>query len=84
MSFIFMNLKNIHFLSECPAFTVEGSIQESWDASPTGTTATIECAVTHSLVGTSTLTCQEGGSWSNDVPQCDESKYVTIHYISIA
>eukprot|EP00116_Pleurobrachia_bachei_P005144 sb/3465406/ len=55
---------------ECPAFTVDGSTQGSWTTSPTGTTATIECADTHSLVGTATLTCQEDGSWSSDIPQC--------------
>ena len=67
----------------CPAFTVEGSIQGSWAASPTGTTATIECAVTHSLVGTSTLTCQDDGSWSTDIPHCDKSKFIIHTSISL-
>eukprot|EP00116_Pleurobrachia_bachei_P001031 sb/3461293/ len=57
---------------ECPAFTVDGSTQGSWTASPTGTTATIKCAATHILVGNSTLNCQEDGSWSSDLPQCDK------------
>eukprot|EP00116_Pleurobrachia_bachei_P007648 sb/3467910/ len=55
---------------ECPAFTVEGSTEGIWTASLTGTTATIECDATHILIGT--LTCQEDGSWSSDVPQCDK------------
>eukprot|EP00116_Pleurobrachia_bachei_P009195 sb/3469457/ len=58
---------------ECPSFTVEGSTQGNWSASPTGTTVTIECATTHYvLAGSATLTCQDDGSWSSDVPQCDE------------
>eukprot|EP00116_Pleurobrachia_bachei_P011889 sb/3472151/ len=56
----------------CPAFTVEGSTQGSWTDSPMGTTATIECAASHILVGSATLTCQEDRSWSSDNPQCDE------------
>eukprot|EP00116_Pleurobrachia_bachei_P007423 sb/3467685/ len=55
----------------CPAFTVEGSTQESWTDSLIGTTTTIECAASHILVGSGTLTCQEGGTWSSDIPQCD-------------
>ena len=56
--------------TECPAFTVEGSTQGDWTASPAGTTATIECAANHILVGSAALTCQEDLSWSSDVPQC--------------
>eukprot|EP00116_Pleurobrachia_bachei_P012374 sb/3472636/ len=57
---------------KCPAFTVEGSTQGNWTASPTGTTATIKCEANHIFVGSATLTCQEDGSWSSDVPQCDK------------
>eukprot|EP00116_Pleurobrachia_bachei_P010896 sb/3471158/ len=57
---------------ECPAFTISGSTQGNWAASPTGTTITIECSATHSLVGSSTMTCQEDGSWSSYVPQCNK------------
>eukprot|EP00116_Pleurobrachia_bachei_P003169 sb/3463431/ len=57
---------------ECPVFSVEGSTQGNWTASSAGTTATIECAATHILTGSAALTCQEDGSWSSDVPQCNE------------
>ena len=69
-------LTPLSFYSEpmCPAFTVEGSTQENWPASPTGTTVTIEChATTHILVGSAALTCQEDRSWSSVVPQCDKT-----------
>eukprot|EP00116_Pleurobrachia_bachei_P007028 sb/3467290/ len=56
---------------ECPTFTVEGSTQGSWAASPTGTTATIQCAANHILVGNATLTCDDDGSWSSAEPSCD-------------
>eukprot|EP00116_Pleurobrachia_bachei_P006753 sb/3467015/ len=52
---------------ECLAFTVDGSTQGSWTASPVGTTVTIECAATHSLVGNAKLTCQEDGSCINQL-----------------
>eukprot|EP00116_Pleurobrachia_bachei_P005695 sb/3465957/ len=55
---------------ECPAFTVEGSTQWNWPTSPSGTTATIECTADHILIGSSTLTCQDDGSWSSGIPQC--------------
>nr|AFK75437.1 putative secretory peptide-27 [Pleurobrachia bachei] len=55
---------------KCPAFTVEGSTQRNWADSPAGTTATIGCAATHILMGNATLTCQQDGSWSSDLPQC--------------
>eukprot|EP00116_Pleurobrachia_bachei_P010089 sb/3470351/ len=54
---------------KCPAFSVEGSTQGSWNASPIGTTVTVECAANHILVGNATLICQEGGSHDN-IPQC--------------
>ena len=56
---------------ECTAFTVDDSTQGSWTATPIGTTVTIECPSTHSLVGSATLTCKQDGSWSDTVPQCD-------------
>eukprot|EP00116_Pleurobrachia_bachei_P009403 sb/3469665/ len=56
----------------CPAFSVDGSAQGNWTASPTGTTATIECAANHILVGSATLNCQENGTWSSDIPLCDK------------
>ena len=59
---------------ECPSFTVGGSTQGSWTASPIGTTVTIECAATHSLVESATLTCQIDRTWSNNAPQCNKSK----------
>ena len=59
-----------HLAQVCPAFTVDGSTQGTWAASPTGTTASIECAANH-IVGSVTLTCQEDGSWSSDVSKCD-------------
>eukprot|EP00116_Pleurobrachia_bachei_P017941 sb/3478203/ len=62
----------LEYTIECPAFTVEGSTKGNWAASPVGTTATIECAANHILVGISTLTCQQDLSWSSDVPQCDK------------
>eukprot|EP00116_Pleurobrachia_bachei_P013957 sb/3474219/ len=58
---------------DCPAFTIEGSIRGNWTASQIGTTATIECTANHILVGSATLTCQEDGSWSSDVPRCDHT-----------
>ena len=39
-----------------------------------GTTATIKCATNHILVGSGTLKCQDDGSWSSDIPQCNKSK----------
>ena len=58
--------------ANCPAFTVDDSTQGNWTASPTGTTATIECDPSHILVGSATLTCQQDGAWSSDVPQCEK------------
>eukprot|EP00116_Pleurobrachia_bachei_P006482 sb/3466744/ len=58
-------------IPECPAFTVERSTQGNWDASPAGTIVTVDCIANHILDGSETLTCQEDGTWSNDVPQCD-------------
>ena len=54
----------------CPAFTVDDSILGDWAASPRGTTTTIECADTYTLVGSAELTCEDDGSWSSAVPQC--------------
>ena len=67
---------------ECPAFSVDGSTQGNWTASPVGTTVTIKCAATHILVGNATLTCEDGGSWSSDEPDCDEvgELLVTFQY----
>ena len=76
------SLTNFHPETECPAFAVEGSTQESWTASPTGTTVTIECAADHILVGSATLTCQEGGSWSSDIPQCHKLGKIINHIAS--
>eukprot|EP00116_Pleurobrachia_bachei_P004296 sb/3464558/ len=56
---------------DCPAFTVERSTQGNWDVSPTGTIVIIDCVANHILVGSATLTCQEDGTWSSDVPKCD-------------
>ena len=75
----------LHFFRsapQCSAFTVEGSTQGSWNASPTGKTATIECAATHVLVGTATLTCQQDGAWSSDIPQCDEIGKLTFFFLN--
>ena len=66
---------------QCSAFTVEGSTQGSWPASPVGKTATIECAAAHILVGSATLTCQQDGTWSNDIPQCDKAGIRLISFI---
>ena len=69
-----MNIFLIVFRSapdECPAFTVEGSREGRWAASPTGTTITIECAAAHILVGNAILTCTNR-YWSSDAPQCDK------------
>ena len=80
MPFIFNHLENkfpmeifiFHFSSDCPAFAVDGSTQATWAASPAGTTVTVECAADHILAGTATLTCQEDGTWSSDIPECDQ------------
>ena len=57
---------------ECHAFTIEGSAHRNRTSSLTGTTATIECTTTYSLVGSAKLTCQEDLSWSSDIPKCDK------------
>ena len=73
-----INSQSLSSAPECPAFTVEGSTQGNWTTSLVGITATIECAASHILVGNTTLICQQDGSWSNDIPQCDKSKFI-IH-----
>eukprot|EP00116_Pleurobrachia_bachei_P009286 sb/3469548/ len=80
---------NYYFHSEpqCPAFIVEGSTQKNWADSPAGTTATIGCAANHILMGNATLTvtCQQDGSWSLDVPQrAGTRSSAPIHDTSLA
>ena len=35
-------------------------------------------------MGNATLICDDDGSWSSDVPQCDESKYLNKVIILLA
>eukprot|EP00116_Pleurobrachia_bachei_P004063 sb/3464325/ len=69
---------------QCPAFIVDKSTQGSWAASTIGTTATIECVATHSLVGSATLYCQDEGSWSSDLLKkyCAAEIYPGIYFFS--
>ena len=62
-------LKHLH-LSVCPGFTVDGSVQESWNETDPGQTVTIKCEKKHVLDGSPERTCNTDVVWTNDPPLC--------------
>nr|AFK75430.1 putative secretory peptide-20 [Pleurobrachia bachei] len=56
--------------SVCPEFTVDGSVQESWNDTDIGQTVTINCQRKHVLDGSSERTCNAEGVWDSDAPLC--------------
>eukprot|EP00116_Pleurobrachia_bachei_P010798 sb/3471060/ len=60
-----------HFYpSVCPGFTVDGSLQETWDDTDPGQTVTINCQKKHVRDGSSERTCIADAMWNNDPPLC--------------
>eukprot|EP00116_Pleurobrachia_bachei_P013967 sb/3474229/ len=47
----------------CPGFTVDGSMQGSWNDTDSGQTVTINCQKKHVLDGSSERTCNTDGSF---------------------
>eukprot|EP00116_Pleurobrachia_bachei_P013039 sb/3473301/ len=65
------------FLSVCPGFTVDGSVQGSWNDTDQGQTVTINCQEKHVRDGSSERTCNSGGEWNKDAPLCRQlGKYL--------
>ena len=56
--------------SVCPGFTVDGSVQGSWDDTDPGKTVTIECQKKHVRDGSGERTCNSDGEWNKEAPLC--------------
>ena len=56
--------------SACPGFTVDGSVQGSWDDTDSGQTVTINCQKKHVIDGSSERTCNSDGEWNKEAPLC--------------
>eukprot|EP00116_Pleurobrachia_bachei_P003334 sb/3463596/ len=59
--------KEIAFM--CLGFTVDGSVQGSWDDTDSGQTVTINCQENHVRDGSRDRTCSDG-EWDKDAPLC--------------
>eukprot|EP00116_Pleurobrachia_bachei_P012014 sb/3472276/ len=54
----------------CPGFTVDGSVQGSWNDTYLGQTVTIKCQKKHVRDGSSERTCKSDGVWEIEPPLC--------------
>eukprot|EP00116_Pleurobrachia_bachei_P006278 sb/3466540/ len=62
--------KNNFHPPACPGFTVDGSVQGSWNDTEPGETVTINCQKKHVQAGISERTCNADGTWNNEAPIC--------------
>ena len=67
-----IRLKSFPGAKSCPDFMVDGTKEGSWRNNSTGMSVTVECLKNHVLKGAATLTCQSDGTWSSEVPTCEE------------
>ena len=54
----------------CPGFTVDRSVQGSWDETDAGQTVTINCQKKYVRNGGAERTCDTDGLWDKDPPVC--------------
>eukprot|EP00116_Pleurobrachia_bachei_P006987 sb/3467249/ len=69
-----------HFYpSVCPGFTVDGSVQETWNDTDPGQTVTINCQKKHVLDDSSERTCNTDGVWDDEAPVCKKLIIYSTH-----
>eukprot|EP00116_Pleurobrachia_bachei_P011858 sb/3472120/ len=54
----------------CPGFTVDGSVQGSWNDTDIGQTVNIECQKKYVRDGSHQRTCNTDGEWNINAPLC--------------
>ena len=60
----------------CPGFTVDKS-ETTVPDSDVDAIVTVECLENHVLKGEAALTCRSDGTWSSEVPTCEEVGKIT-------
>ena len=73
----------ILYPSVCPVFTVDGSVQGSWNDTNAGQTVTINCQEKHVRDGSSERTCNSDGAWNIDPPLCRKLSKLSLVYLGV-
>eukprot|EP00116_Pleurobrachia_bachei_P003983 sb/3464245/ len=61
-----------YYRAVCPGFTVDGSVQGSWDDTDPGQIVTINCQNNYVRYGSRERTCNSDGQWNIDAPFCKD------------